>query len=211
MNFKIISGVDQIDKHIDLSEQHSLKATINKVVQAFDDNIGLLNKFLYAVLKSKILDVITSNGSIDINTIEDSQKIDSLIPKKKRGEILDQLKEELSVKTPDLHLPLYKKVLIAMMIVLPTVIILILLYFNIEILIVLWGYLSFGIFIMAALSIYLAVYFVYPDFFKKSEFVEVNNFSDLINEIVLLNRYKFYEKDFQLTRELLEDYIVQID
>lgn len=168
----------------------------------FKENPRIFSNFLSKVFDSRIRFVLQRFYSIE--GFESEKPISNVLPYKYRVEIIRTLKRETELVFPR---PVLSKISLIIQVGLFIVPMLLFLFFfvvNFEFVIVTHGFLRIGALFICGSILNVVAYLCFPNFFRPSKFPGVHTYKDLLDDVVLLNRYDFIEDEYALTLNELE-------
>ncbi len=179
---------------------------IDQIILLFKDDHRIFNSFVYKIFDLRVRHSLAENYSEE--GFKDDQPIEDLLPRDLGGGRLKKLESELRLIFPRPVLSKASFLVQLLLFLVPLALVIIaLMIVRVEFLIVLYGVVKFGAVIFLISVPYIIGYFIFPRFFQASELLNVKTYHDLVQDLVLMNRYYLAEDDFKHAREELKSLI----
>jgi hypothetical protein len=178
---------------------------IDQIISLFKENNHIFNGFLYKIFDLRVR--YAFKEVYEEGDFTDDQPIEDILPKGFAESRLKYLESEIKLIFPR---PVLSKLSLSVQLalfLLPVSLFILAIVFHVEFLIVLYGLVKLGIIIILILLPNLIGYFLFPKFYQPSKLVGINTYHDLIQDLVLMNRYYYTENDYKLTAEELKDFL----
>lgn len=205
----MIKKSEYLAKYLDIefeNKKSSFEEYVDDIINELGEDAGLLKKVVGFIIRFKIIKILLNNSLLEnAEILKDEEPLSNVIPKRNWLYMFSLIKNEGGLSAPKLLLPKWKFILMIVLILAPVIAILVLLFFQVEFILLLWGILNVGSILVVIFSLYVLVYLLIPGFFTPTELPSLNTFSDLIGTLLIFNLHSFIENDYAEVRKELND------
>ncbi|RAV98532.1 hypothetical protein [Pseudochryseolinea flava] len=170
---------------------------VDHVVELFKENRRFFNQFLFKIFDLKLRASLKTLYSM--SDFED-KLFNEIFPSRTGRLRVKALESDTGLVFPKLMLSTRNLVIQLCVFIVPVFSFVILMLFNIEIFVAIYSAVKLSIFLPLVGIPYLILYIFFPAFYHPNEMKGVRTYRDLVEDLIVFNRYAYIEDDYRLTR-----------